>query len=188
MKKIITLAILILMFCANDSQAQETGNREKYGNTINLGLGLGYYGYVGYTTPALHFDFEIDIARNLTIAPSISIFRHNQTYYWGNKNYPYKYYGYTETVIPVGAKVSYYFDELLKANPRWDFYLAGTAGFKIRTRTWDNDYYGETNVQTQTTNVFVDLHIGSEFHMNDKLGLFLDLSTGMSTFGLAIHL
>lgn len=188
MKKLVIIALMALTLLPQYLKSQDISTREKYGNTLNLGIGLGYYGYVGYTIPAIHLDYEIDIVRNLTIAPSISAFRHNQTYYWGNKNYPYRYYSYSETVIPVGAKVSYYFDELLKANKKWDFYLASTLGFQIKNRVWDGDYYGETNVQTQSTNVFLDMHIGSELHMTNKLGLFLDLSTGMSTFGLAIHL
>jgi hypothetical protein len=35
--------------------------------------------------------------------------------------------------------------------------------------------------------LFLDLHLGAEYHLNNRVGLFLDLSTGVSTIGLAIH-
>jgi hypothetical protein len=31
------------------------------------------------------------------------------------------------------------------------------------------------------------LHVGAEYHLSRKVGLFLDLSTGVSTLGLAFH-
>ena len=61
MKKLLLLTILSLTLSTQNSKAQEDGTREKYGNTINLGVRLGYYGYIGYTTPALHFDYEFDL-------------------------------------------------------------------------------------------------------------------------------
>ena len=188
MKKLVVLALLVLAIAPKDSKAQEPISGEKYGNTINLGIGIGYYGYVGYNTPVLHFDYEIGIIKNLTIAPSISVYQYHRDYYWGNKNYPYRYYTYTETVIPIGAKVTYYFDELLKANKKWDFYVASTLAFKIRKTVWESDYYGDKIVQNRSSALYVDMHVGAEYHMNNRAGLFLDLSTGVSTFGLAIHL
>ena len=188
MKHLSVLFILLLSSFSKDSLAQETASGEKFGNTLNVGIGLGYFGYIGYNMPVLHLDYEIGLARNLTIAPSISIYQYRHNYYWGNNNYEYRYYSYKETVIPIGAKVSYYFDELLDANPKWDFYLAGTLGFIIRRTVWESNYYGETRIRPGTGYLYLDLHIGTEYHINNKLGIFADLSTGMSTFGLAIHL
>lgn len=185
-----TLALLFFtLFCFNPKhKAQENQTSEKYGNTLNAGIALGYFGYVGYNTPVLHLNYEIQIHRNLTIAPFISFYRYNHSYYWGNQNYPYKYYNYSETVIPIGAKVTYYFDELLHASTKWDFYLAGSLGFTIRRTVWESDYYGETMVRRGTGYLYLDLHIGTEYHFNNRLGMFADLSSGMSTLGLAFHL
>jgi hypothetical protein len=199
-KNIITLCLLILL--GTKASAQEivtsttitttTGTKptggEKYGRTLNLALGIGYYGYIGSTAPVMHLDFEFDVAKNLTLAPFITYYSYNNYYYWGNAHYPYRDYSYRTTVIPVGVKGTYYFDQLLGAGPRWDFYLAGSIGFAIRKTTWENGYYGETVVQHGSSGLYLDGHIGAEYHLNRKLGLFLDLSSGISTFGLGIHL
>jgi hypothetical protein len=161
---------------------------EKYGNTLNMGLGVGYYGYVGYAMPVVHANYEFDVMKNLTLAPFITCYSYQSHYYWGNPKYPYRDYYYRQTVIPVGVKGTYYFDQILRANPKWDFYLAGSLGIAIRKTTWESDYYGETTMQNHTTGLYLDAHIGTEYHLGHTAGLFLDLSTGISTFGLALHL
>ena len=192
MKLYLIQTVLFVTFAATSVSAQtevmERTYPEKYGNTLNLGVGIGYYGYINQNIPVLHADFEFDIVRNLTIAPSVSVYSYQNYYYWGNPKYTYRDYRYRQTVIPVGAKVTYYFDELLKAGNRWDFYAAGSAGIVIRSTVWESDYYGDKRINHSKSNLYVDIHAGAEFHMNKKLGLFLDLSTGVSTFGLAIHL
>jgi len=171
--------------------AQETttgSSSEKFGNTLNAGLGIGYYGYVGQIMPVLHLNYELDIAKNFTLAPYITYYSYRKDHYWGNKNNPSRNYFYRVTVIPVGVKGSYYFDQLLKANAKWDFYAAGSLGFAIRNTIWENGYFGETSVEHGSSGLYLDVHIGTEYHLNQKMGLTLDLSTGISTFGLAVHL
>ncbi len=189
MKTIIYTALLsLLMMGGAKATAQETVSEEGYGGALNLGAGIGYYGYVGHSMPVVHADFEITAAHNFTLAPFVTVYSYQNYYYWGNPNYPYKNYSYRQTVIPIGVKGSYYFDELLNAGPKWDFYLAGSLGFAIRKTTWENGYYGETTVQHGSSGLYFDGHIGTELHLSNKLGLFLDLSSGISTFGLALHL
>jgi hypothetical protein len=187
--KTLTLTLcLLLAGLAIKAQKTDYPTGEKYGNTVNLGIGLGYYSYVGHSMPVLHADYEFDVAKNLTIAPFVSFYTYENYYYWGGPHYPYRNYVYRTTVIPIGAKATYYFDQLLKANSKWDFYLAASLGIAFRKTTWENGYYGETAIEHSTSGLYIDGHIGAEYHMNNKLGLYLDLSTGMSTLGLAIHL
>ncbi len=187
MKKTIITLLFFLSILSFNISAQEATSAERFGKTLNLGLGLGYYGYVGHSMPVIHADFEFDAARNFTLAPFINFYSYSNPYYWGTNDYPYKYYYYRETVIPIGIKGTYYFNELLNANSKWDFYLAGSLGFAIVNSSWDSDYYGDRNVYHGASSLYLDLHIGSEYHINNRIGLFLDLSTGVSTFGLAIH-
>jgi hypothetical protein len=188
MKKII-LSSIAAVFLIFNITAQETIAPEKYGKTFNGGVGVGYYGYIGRIAPVIHANFEFDVAKNLTLAPFITCYSYNTNYYWGNPHYPYRNYSYRQTVIPVGIKGTYYFDQLIKANTDWDFYLAGSVGFAFTKITWESGYYGETNVVHHSApGLFLDVHAGAEYHMNQNLGLFLDLSTGISTFGLAVHL
>jgi hypothetical protein len=186
MKKLTLTTIIFLSIFSFNVQAQE-----KFGNTLNLGLGIGgysgYYGYVGRTLPVFHIDYEFSVAKNFTLAPFISFYSYTNQYYWGNNNNPDRWYTYTETVIPLGIKGTYYFDDLLQASPKWDFYLAGSLGFAIVNSHWDAGYNGNVNYYHTPNPLFLDLHIGTEYHFNNRIGAFLDLSTGVSTVGLAIH-
>lgn len=188
MKKIRILTILILSFTSSCLLAQTTTAAEKYGNTLNAGVGIGYYGYIGHSMPVVNLNYEIGIAKNFTLAPFITVYSYTSYRYWGNPNYPYRNYSYRQTVIPVGVKGTYYFDQLLHAGSKWDFYLAGSLGFAIRKTTWENGYYGETVVENSSSGLYLDAHIGTEYHFNQRLGIYLDLSTGLSSLGLAFHL
>ncbi len=191
MKKLITASLICFTAFSFSSSAQGTSSGEKFGNTLNLGLGVGgyygYYGYYGNSLPVFNLNYEFDVAKDFTLAPFVSFSSYTRSYYWGNKNYPDRYYNYRETVIPIGMKGTYYFDDLLDANSKWDFYLAGSLGYVIINSRWDNDYYGDKGYFRHGNSLFLDLHIGTEYHFNKNLGAFLDLSTGVSTLGLAIH-
>lgn len=162
--------------------AQQATAQEKYGNTFNIGLGLGYYGYLdGVSTPFILGNYEFDVARQFTLAPFAGFASFRSARYYGD------HYYYRETVIPVGIKGTYYFDRLLGAGPDWDFYLAGSLGANITRVVWDDGYAGDRSVYRSGSPIYLDLHIGSEYHFNKRLGMFLDLSTGVSSIGLAVH-
>jgi hypothetical protein len=192
MKNIISSILILILFTTN-SHAQQRLFTEKYGNTLNMGIGIGYFGYVGHSLPVLMFNYEFDVARNFTLAPFIGVYSYRNDYYWGDPGKPngdpsYRFYSYRETTVPIGAKGTYYFDELFKANSNWDFYIGGSLGFLFRSVVWENDYRGDRNAYRNSSPLYLDAQIGTEYHLNQKTGLFLDLSTGISTFGLAIHM
>jgi len=191
MKKIILVLIIAFGLSNLKTSAQSSYNsapREKFGPTLNLGVGIGYYGYYGRPAPALMASVELDIARNITLAPFIGFYTYSSNYYWGNPNYPYRYYSYRETVVPVGVKGAYYFDQLFQAGPKWDFYAAASLGFAFHSIYWDNGYYGERDVVGIASPLYGTAHIGSRFNISPNFGLYLDLSTGISTFGLSFKL
>ena len=162
--------------------------QEKFGRTLNLGFGIGYYGYYGSVAPALSLNYEFDLFRNFTLAPFASVSSYRSERYWGNNDNPYRNYYYRETTIPVGAKGTYYFDELFRASDRWDFYAAASVGAAFRTTTWENGYNGDRAVRNYASPLYGNLHVGSECHVTPNFGIFLDLSTGLSTFGLSFHM
>lgn len=159
--------------------------QEKYGNTGNIGLGVGYYYYFYNPAPFLSFNYEFDVARQFTLAPFVgfSSFR-SQPYYDDRYN---RFYYYRETIVPLGVKGTYYFDRLLRLDPAWDLYLAGSLGATIHSVAWEDGYRGERSVARVPSPLFLDLHIGAEYHISRKVGIYADLSTGVSTIGLAIH-
>jgi hypothetical protein len=181
MKRFITITLILASIFHHNANAQE-----HYGNTLNLGVGIGgysgYYGYVDRSLPVLHIDYEFGVAKNFTLAPFLNFYTFTNDYYYRND-----YYTYRETVMPVGVKGTYYFDDLLGAGPKWDFYLAGSLGFAIVNESWQNGYTGDRNYYGSPSPLFLDLHIGTEYHFNHRMGIFLDLSTGVSTIGLSIH-
>ena len=190
MKKLFATLTLLLIITTS-SFSQKNIQNENYGKTLNIGVGVGgyagYYGYVGHSVPVLHLDYEFSVEKNFTLAPFVGFCSYSNGYYWGNNNNPYKTYFYHETNMPVGLKGTYYFDQLLNANAKWDFYLAGSIGFVFVKSSWDSDYKGDQNYYRNQNQTYFDFHVGTEYHLSNKVGLLLDLSTGVSTIGLAIH-
>jgi hypothetical protein len=193
--RIILVALLLVATQTVSSQAQDRDDQaavrikthdhyESYGHTLNIGVGVGYYSYIGYSVPFLGINYEIRAAKNFTLAPFIGYasYRSNDYYRYGGD----KYY-YHETVMPIGLKATYYFDQILGAGPNWDFYLAGSLGFNYHRVVWDDGYYGDKGISRDASPLYLDLHIGTEYHISHNLGLFLDVSTGISTIGLAVH-
>lgn len=183
MHSIKKLLLIILLVSGINTYAQDNS---EYGNTLNLGVGIGYYGYIGSSTPVFHMNYEIGVAENFTLAPFLTYFQYRRYQYWNGPNNPGRNYYYQQTVIPIGLKGTYYFDDILNAGSKWDFYLAGSLGAAIRRTRWEDGYNGEREYRGSGP-LYFDFHIGTEYHLNDKAGLFLDLSSGISTVGLAVH-
>jgi hypothetical protein len=178
MKTIAITLLLALTITGTNLFAQRTYASERHGHTLNLGLGIGgysgYYGYVGHSVPVFSINYEFDVAKSFTLAPFATF-------------YSYTSNNYRESVIPIGVKGTYYFDQLLNANSDWDFYLAGSLGFAIVNTYWNNDYNGDRTYYSKSSPLFLDFHIGTEYHVSSRVGIFLDFSTGVSTLGIAVH-
>jgi len=183
---------ILLLVTIMSGASSKLSAQESYGNTLNLGLGIGYYWYANHSVPVLHANYEFNVAKDFTLAPFITYYSYRSDYYWGNPpGTPYRYYRYRETVVPIGVKGTYYFDDILNANPKWDFYLGLSLGAALVHTYWDEGYGGDRhvyrNIYSGTSPIYLDAHIGAEYHISDRAGIFLDLSTGVSTLGVAIH-
>lgn len=172
MKRIITLSIIFFVITQLNSFAGE-----KYGHKLNVGVGIGYTDYYS-SESVINLNYEFDVGNDFTLAPFITFY----TYHYG-------YHTYRETVVPIGVKGYYYFDRLLKASSKWDFYGAGSLGLAvIRDRSWDSGFNGNRSDYGEIYPLYLDLHIGARYYLSNKVGLFLDLSTGVSTLGLSFKL
>jgi hypothetical protein len=177
--KVLTLTVaFILLTVGTNLSAQKHSYSEGYGNTLNIGLGIGgysgYYNYSGHALPVFNINYEFGVAKNFTLAPFVTL-------------YSYSDPNYTTYVTPVGVKGTLYLDQLLHAGSRWDFYVAGSLGVSIVSTTWDSNYYGDRTYYRSVDPLYLDLHVGTEYHLSRNIGAFLDLSTGISTIGIAIH-
>ncbi len=171
------LALILLVFLPFFSNGQET-----YGKTANIGLGIGYRNAFRASLPILHFNYEFDVAKNFTLAPFVTLIHYRYHYDW--KGTRYRYNAWT---IPVGLRGSYYFDELFNLDSKFDIYGGGSVGFTIYNGRWDDDKYDGPDYDGGYSQLYLDLHVGAEYHIKENLGLFVDFSTGISTIGLAIH-
>lgn len=178
MKK-ITLSLLVALLISGAGAFAQKSSAGGHGHTLNLGLGVGgysgYYRHVGHSLPVINVNYEFDVARNFTLAPFVTF------YTYRNENDHYR-----ESVIPIGVKGSYYLDQAFNAGSAWDFYLGGSLGFALRRATWDDGYHGDT-YYNDVSPLILDLHFGAEYHLSNSVGLFLDLSTGVSTLGLSFR-
>jgi hypothetical protein len=176
---IISITLSAFLFVTT-AQAQESYR------ALNLGLGVGghagYSRYATHSVPVFNINYEFDVARSFTLAPFLSFYRYSDSYYWSNDNYTYR-----ETVIPVGVKGTYYFDELLSADSQWDFYAAASVGFAIVNSRWESGYDGDKKYFNGARSSFLDIHIGAQYNFSRTTGVYLDLSSGISTIGVAFH-
>ncbi len=179
------LAAAILFAAALSAQENNSPYRnDEYGHTLNIGVGLTYFPYLYGAVPFITANYEFNVARSFTLAPfaGLASYRSNRFY-----DYLGTHYYYHETILPIGVKGTYYFDRLLHAGKDWDFYLAASAGFVYDRVVWDHGYAGGVTMGRGASPLYIDGHIGAEYHIGRRTGLFLDLSTGVSTLGIALH-
>jgi len=174
---LISFLFLCTIFSTNVF-SQNYRYSELHGRTFNIGFGLGgysnYYNHLGHTLPVMNFNYEFDVVRNLTLAPFLTLISYSDN-------------NYRTLVLPIGLKGTLYLDNLLRAGSNWDFYAAGSLGFSIVRTTWDANYYGDRTYYKGLNPLYLDFHLGTEYHFSNHFGVFLDLSTGFSSIGLAIR-
>jgi hypothetical protein len=177
-KRTVIIAITLMTIFSGLSAQDNFQISERHGGALNLGIGIGgysgYYGNIGHTLPILNVNYEFGIVRNFTLAPFLTIYSYSD----GN---------YRELVTPIGVKGTLYLDQLLHAGAHWDFYGAGSLGFALVNTTWNANYTGDRTYYSSVNPLYIDLHLGTEYHFTNNIGAFLDLSTGVSTIGIAIH-
>lgn len=196
MRKKILLTILYLGLMNYDAHAQSetTTKDDLFGKGFNIGVGTGYYRHlIGTTFPLFTCNYEFSFTKKITLAPFIGTYSHTQAGGYYNQ----RTYLVTETTVPIGVKGYYYFNRHLHAESKWDFYGAASLILNLRNISWEPGFQGdksifpresrgpwlwETIFGTQLLNI--GLHIGCRYHLNDKIGIFIDLSTSVSTVGI----
>lgn len=81
--------------------------------------------------------------------------------------------------LVLGAKGSYYFDNLMGLSDPWDIYAGANAGFGL----WIGN-----DKDNNSSDIAIGLHVGARWFWNEKWGLYLELGGGKlgSTAGLGI--
>jgi len=187
MKPIYCILLLNLFLNSNKMSSQEEITIEHFGKTLNVGSGIEYASYVGYSVPIACLNYEIEIEKKITVAPFVYVYSYQSSVNLLNSDLLGENYNYTETVIPIGFTVSYYLDELIKAKSHWDFYIAGSLGYINRQTKWTNPYYGNQKHEPGTGAMYLNIHIGTELHITKRIGFQLDVSAGKASIGIALH-
>lgn len=170
MKKFnFSLLLAILLLAGTQSFAQLAV--DKGTKFINLGVGLGGYGYyTGGGGIGLNAGIDFGVYRNITAGVSAG----------------YKSYGsvlnYNYNSFDVGVRGSYHFNELLKlSTDKADLYAGlGISYFSFSYGGY-LDNYGA---------VYVPIHIGGRYFFSEKFGAFAELGSSLATLkaGLTIKL
>lgn len=167
MKKIpFTLLLMLSLLAGTQSFAQF--NVDKGTKLLNLGIGLGNYGGIGFGGGGLAFggSFEVGVIPNLSVGgvANIRSFSNFGSYY------------------SVGARGSYHFNQLLNmADEKIDLY-AGLgliySGFSYKDKTISSLYnYG---------GVGLGLHIGGRYFFANNVGAFLEAGVGYAPLQLGV--
>jgi hypothetical protein len=184
---VTTVAVAATIATVPEQASAQTVNTipgySEYGHTWNIGVGPGYFGRSFLRSPYITANYEFDVARNFTLAPFVgfSTYRSNPQP-WGGGMFRYR-----GTIAPIGVKATYYFDDVLELPADWDLYAAASLGAVYINKKWDEGYTGRTGEIAGVDPVYVDLHIGAEYHINDATGIFVDLSGNVSSIGVALH-
>ncbi len=166
MKKFNVLFLLVAgLLIGTQSFAQYAP--DKGTKLLNLGIGLGNYGGIGFGGGGLAFggSFEVGVIPNLTVGAvgSFRSFSNVGSYY------------------SIGARGSYHFNELLKlSDEKFDLYAG--AGLVYSGFSYKDGFRGLGNIG----GVDLGLHIGGRYFFTEKIGGFVETGLGFAPLQLGV--
>jgi hypothetical protein len=148
-----------LALSAQDTMAQSYQQGDKL---LNVGIGLGTYGGGGI---GFGGSFEYGIHDAISVGALAG--------YSGRS-----YLGSRWSVLTIGARGSYHFNELLNLdNDMIDLY----AGLGLGYRNFSWDYNGFGSSYNYGSGIVFLGHIGGRYYFNPNLGAFAELGSGFGT-------
>jgi len=166
MKKFNVLFLLVAgLLIGTQSFAQYAP--DKGSKLLNLGIGLGNYGGIGFGGGGLAFggSFEVGVIPNLTVG-AVGSFRS----FSGFGSY-----------YSIGARGSYHFNELLKlSDEKFDLYAG--AGLVYSGFSYKDGFRGSGNIG----GVGLGLHIGGRYFFAENIGAFLETGVGFAPLQLGV--
>lgn len=166
MKKFNFLFLLVIgLMVSTQSFAQLAV--DKGTKFINLGIGVGGYGYyTGGGGIGLNAAADFGVAKNITVGPVLG----------------YRSYGsvgtYKYNSFDVGARGSYHFNELLNlGTDKADLYAGLGLSYFSFSYGGFLDNYGA---------VYVPIHVGGRYFFSESLGGFAELGSSLATLKLGV--
>jgi hypothetical protein len=161
MKKMFFTSLLALSAIVYFQARSFAQSYQKGDKLLNLGVGLGTYGAGGIGLGG-SFEFGIHDAISVGVIGGYS----------GRSNYLNS--GGRWSVLTIGARGSYHFNELLKLNDdKIDLYAG--LGLGYRNISWSYSGLGGSSWGSGIT--FIG-HIGGKYYFKPNLGVFAELGSG----------
>ena len=164
MKKFFAVvALLSLTLLTTTSFAQLA--IDKGTKFVNLGIGIGGYGYFNGSGLGFNAAADFGVAKNITVGGVAG----------------YRGYGDGVSSFDIGARGSYHFNELLSVPEAVDLYAGlGISYFSLNY----GSTYGVLTGSYSTT--YIPIHIGGRYFFSDNLGGFAELGSSLATLKLGI--
>ncbi|WP_247235751.1 hypothetical protein [Telluribacter sp. SYSU D00476] len=155
MKKFFLTFVVMAMFTLASQSA--FAQYEKGDKLLNVGIGLGTYGYGGI---GLGGSFEVGVHDAISVGALGG---------YSSRGY----LGYRWSVLTIGARGSYHFNELLNLNDeRFDLYAGLGLAYRNINYGGIYDSYGD--------GVSLLAHIGGRYYFKPSTALFAELGSGFS--------
>ncbi len=165
MKKIHFSILLVLGLLAGTQSFAQLAV-DKGTKFINLGIGVGGYGYYTGGGIGLNASADFGVAKNITVGGVVG----------------YKSYGsvasYNYHSFDIGARGSYHFNELLNlSTDKADLYAGIGLSYYSFSYGGYLDNYGS---------VYLPIHLGGRYFFSEKLGGFAELGSSLATLKLGL--
>ena len=157
MKKLLCLSfVLLFLVCVSNAQSNYKSN-----TLLNLGVGFSGWGVPVYGG----LDFKMN--RDITLGGEISYSSYDEN--WDGNTYHH-------SITGIAMNLNYYFNNILSIPKDFDFYTGLNLGFYI----WSNP---ENYPGNHSSGLGLGAQIGGRYYFNNKIGLNLELVTGIANLG-----
>ncbi|MGF7216648.1 hypothetical protein GGR92_002815 [Spirosoma lacussanchae] len=170
MKKFNLLMLLVIgLLAGTQSYAQMA--IDKGTKFVNLGIGVGGYGYFNGSGIGLNAGLDVGIMKNITVGGVLG----------------YRSYGSGVNSFDIGARGSYHFNELLSlSTDKADLYAG--LGLSFYRLSYGDTYLRSVGIDPTYTTVYVPIHIGGRYFFTESLGGFAELGSSLATLKLGVTL
>lgn len=170
MKKFNFLFLLVIGLLAGTQSFAQLAV-DKGTKFVNLGIGVGGYGYFNGSGLGLNAAADFGVAKNITVGGVVG----------------YRTYGSGVNSFDIGARGSYHFNELLNlTTDKVDLYAG--IGISYYALSYGNTYLRAAGIDNTYSTVYVPIHIGGRYFFTESLGGFAELGSSLATLKIGLTL
>lgn len=138
---------------------------------VNLGIGVGGYGYFNGSGLGLNAAADFGVAKNITVGGVLG----------------YRGYGSGVNSFDIGARGSYHFNEILNlTTDKADLYAG--IGISYYRLSYGDTYLRSVGISDTYSTTYVPIHIGGRYFFTENLGGFAEFGSSLATLKLGVTL